>query len=178
MRFVVLDLETTGLNRTGDVSMNHRIIEIACVEIIDNIITGKEYQSYVNPERDITKQATKIHGITNDAVGKAVKFKDIATDVLEFIGKDSTIVIHNAKFDTSFLDLEFNLLDEKLQPQGIFPVVDTLEIARHNFPFEPCTLDNLSKIFDVKIERVKHGALTDARILAEIFIKMNERWMT
>jgi len=178
MRFVVLDLETTGLNRSGSVSTNHRIIEIACVEIVDNEITGQEYQSYVNPERDVTSQATKIHGITNDMLMKAVKFKDIVTDVLEFIGKDSTIVIHNAKFDTSFLDLEFNLLDEKLQPKGIFNVIDTLEIARNMFPFESCTLDNLSNIFGVKIEREKHGALTDARILAEIFIKMNKRWMT
>ena len=177
MRFVVMDLETTGLNRIGDVSMNHRVIEIACVEIIDNEITGREYQSYVNPERDVTIQAVKIHGITNDVLRKAVKFKDIVTDVFEFIGKDP-IVIHNAKFDTSFLDLEFNLLDEKLQPKGIFSVIDTLEIARNSFPFESCTLDNLSNIFGVKIEREKHGALTDARILAEIFIKMNKRWMT
>lgn len=176
MRFVVLDLETTGLNRSGSVSANHRIIEIACVEIIDNKITGNEYRSYVNPERDVTPTATKIHGITNDALRNTAKFKDIVSDVLEFIGNDSTIVIHNAKFDISFLDLEFNLLDEKLQPKGIFVVVDTLEIARNMFPFESCTLDNLSKIFDVKIERAKHGALTDARILAEIFIKMNKRW--
>lgn len=176
MRFVALDLETTGLNRGwGNVSKGHRVIEVACVEILNGRITNNTFRSYINPEQKVSEQAIKIHGITDEMLKDEPKFRDIVEKLLNFIG-DSTLVIHNSKFDTAFLDKEFSRLDKISQPKKIFNVIDTLAVTRSKFPFESCKLDNLSKIFDIRINRDKHGAWVDALILAHIFVVLMEKY--
>lgn len=171
MREVVLDTETTGLNRKGNgvpVSSGHRIVEVACVELLDGKISGKKFHTYVNPERKIDKKAIEIHGLTNKFLKDKPLFADIAGKLLEFI-KDSVLIIHNAPFDIEFLDEEFRRLDIKAQPKGVFEVVDTLQVARNIFPCMKNDLNSLAKHFDVKINREKHGALVDCEILAHVY---------
>lgn len=173
MRVVALDTETTGLNRRRNgcsVSDGHRIIEIGCVEIIDELITGRSFHVYLKPDRKIDKKAIDVHGITDAFLDDKPAFVDIVVAFLDFI-RGSTLVIHNAAFDTAFLDKEFGLLEEKLQPVGIFNVIDTLKISREMFPRENNTLRFLAKRFDVEAED-KHGALTDAVILAGVYLAL------
>lgn len=170
MREVILDLETTGLNKNKqDVAKGHRVIEVGCVELFDSSRIGKHFHSYVNPFRPISKGAIKIHGISNEFVSDKPKFEDIADNLLSFIG-DSPIVIHNARFDTAFLDEELSRLKNK--PQRDFFVVDTLEIARSKFPGEKNDLNSLAAHYDVQIPRDRHGALVDAYILAHIYPRL------
>jgi DNA polymerase-3 subunit epsilon len=176
MRFVALDLETTGMNRGwGNVSKGHRVIEVACVEILDGSVTGKKFQSYVNPEQKVSESAIRIHGISDEMLKHEPKFRDIAEKLLNFIG-DSPLVIHNSKFDTAFLDKEFSRMDKISQPKNTFKVIDTLDVTRSKFPFESCKLDNLAKIFNIRLNREKHGALVDATILAHIFVGLIEKY--
>jgi DNA polymerase-3 subunit epsilon len=170
MREVILDLETTGLNRNKqDVAKGHRVIEVGCVELFDSSRIGRHFHSYVNPLRPISKGAVKIHGISDEFVSDKPKFEDIAEDLFSFIG-DSPIVIHNARFDTAFLDEEIHRL--RNQPQKDFYVVDTLEIARRKFPGAKNDLNSLAAHYGVSIPRDKHGALVDAYILAHIYPRL------
>jgi DNA polymerase-3 subunit epsilon len=176
MRFVALDLETTGLNRGwGNVSKGHRVIEVACVEILDGVVTNNTFQSYVYPEQKVSEAAVRIHGISDEMLKHEPKFSDVAQKLLNFIG-DSTLVIHNSKFDTAFLDKEFSRMDKISQPKNTFKVIDTLDFTRSKFPFESCKLDNLARIFDIRLNREKHGALIDATILAHIFVGLMQKY--
>jgi DNA polymerase-3 subunit epsilon len=171
MRFVVLDTETTGFNKKGGCfSDGHRLLEIACVEVIDDVVTGKYYHTYLNPECDIDDRAVAVHGIQKkDVLGKP-KFEDVVESLLQFIGND-VVVIHNAPFDIDFLDKEFSMVKEK--PKRNFSYIDTLQWARSMFPGMGNSLDSLAKKFDVGISRGDfHGALIDANILARVFILM------
>lgn len=175
MRQIALDTETTGMNKIRGnngalVAVGHRIIEIACVEILDGVITGSTFHTYINPQRKIDKQATAVHGITDDMVKNAPKFKDIATALLEFIG-DSNIIIHNAPFDLAFLDKEFNMLPKKKQPTNKYTVIDTLKIARWLFPGQHNTLEGLCHRFNIA-NKVEHSALLDAVMLAHLYLKL------
>ena len=176
MRYVVLDCETTGFNKSRgrDVSDGHRIIEIACVEVIGNVITGKKFHRYVNPSMKIDPAATRVHGITDADVKRELPFSRIVHDFLSFVA-DDVIVIHNAPFDISFLDKEFRLLDEQDRPIGLkFKVRDTLEMARSLFPYQKNRLDDLCTRFGVKGRDEKHGALIDAIILAKVFLVLDQ----
>lgn len=169
MRFIVLDTETTGFNR-GEVSRTHRIIEIACIEIIDGVITGKEFHAFVDPGRLISKKAVEIHGITNSFIKGKRRFEDVASQFFTFIA-DSIIVIHNAAFDISFLNKEFNLLPNRLKPYGSrFEFIDTLIIARALFPGADNSLDGLALRFQITGRDGVHSALSDARILARVWL--------
>lgn len=172
MRYVTLDVETTGLKRGRgvDVSDGHRIIEIACVEIIDNQVTGDYFHTYVNPQMKVDEGATKVHGVKSNFLLDKPLFPDIVTALLGFIG-NATIVIHNAAFDTAFLDKEFALLDKNSQPTRSFPIIDTLILSRKIFPGNRNSLDGLSQRFGIP-KRSLHGALTDAQILAEIYLHL------
>lgn len=173
MRYLALDTETTGLNFRGDVCRDHRIIEIACVEIIDGVITGKEFHSFINPNGvEVSRGAQKVHGITNESLKDKPKFKDVIQPLLDFID-DSPLVIHNAPFDIAFLNKEFNLLSNHT-PKRVFKYVDTLAIARDLFPGEDNTLDALCAKYNITGggKRRVHGALMDARLLAKLFILM------
>jgi len=130
-RQIVLDTETTGI----DFKSGHRVIEIGCIEIINRRFTGAEYQTYLNPDREIDEGAVKVHGITLDFLKDKPRFVDVAKEFLEFI-KDSELLIHNAEFDVGFLNNELKLLPEKssLLENVTEKITDTLKIAREKHP--------------------------------------------
>lgn len=174
MREVVLDTETTGLKRKGNggsVCDGHRIIEIACVELINGEITGRKFHALINPGCKIDKKATSIHGITSESLKGKPKFEEIAGELIDFI-QDSVLIIHNAPFDIQFLDQEFRKLKKKDQPQGNFDVVDTLEMARRLYPNMKNDLNSLAEHFKIDIQREKHSALVDSEILARVYLNM------
>ncbi len=166
MRELCLDIETTGLDpRTG-----HRIIEIACVELIDKVKTGNFFHTYVNPRRDVPDEAFKIHGISTEFLKDKPIFDHIAHKFLDFV-KDATLVIHNAAFDTKFLNYELSALG--LPTLNMQKVVDSLTIARNKFPGSPASLDALCRRFNVDLsKRTKHGALLDTELLCEVYIEL------
>ena len=169
MRQIILDTETTGL----EVEQGHRIIEIGALELVDRKLTGKEFHTYINPERDSEDGALEVHGITSEFLRDKPLFADIADDLLDFIG-DSELVIHNAPFDLGFLDYELGLLDHASGPlSDIAPVLDTLEIARDLHPGQRNNLDALCKRYEVdNSSRTLHGALLDAEILTDVYLAM------
>ena len=166
MREIVLDTETTGFDpKTGD-----RLIEVGCIEIVDLLPTGRTFHRYVNPERSIPEDAIKVHGITDDMVKDAPIFAKMADELLEFIG-DAPLVAHNASFDRNFIDWEL-LLAHKPQT-GEARWIDTLAIAKSKFPGQPNTLDALCKRYKISLaDRTYHGALIDARLLAEVYLEL------
>lgn len=166
MREVVLDTETTGLkHEQGD-----RITDIGCVELIDHIPTGKVYQTYLNPEREISKEAEAICGLPTEFFFDKPKFADIVDDFLDFVG-NSPLVIHNAKFDIGFLNSELKRVNKPLF--NLDNAIDTLAVARKKFPGAPASLDALCKRFKVDLSaREKHGALLDCWLLSEVYIHL------
>lgn len=176
MREVVLDTETTGLNRGNDgaVSDGHRVIEIGCVELVDGRITGRRFQTYLNPGRVVDDRAVKIHGITTEFLRGKPQFSDVVAEFLDFI-RGADLIIHNAPFDVAFLDQEFTLLEKRLRPVGVFRVFDTLALARNMFPYRRNSLDALADFFQVGLHRAGlHGALLDAEILARVYIQLRQ----
>lgn len=166
-REIVFDTETTGLKPfKGD-----RITEIGCVEIIDLLPTGKTFRRYVNPERDVPEEVVKITGLTTEFLSDKPLFADIVEDFLEFVGK-SSLVAHNARFDRDFLNVELTKLDRTPFEDKRF--IDTLRLARKKFPGAYNSLDALCKRFSVSLsERAMHGALLDAKLLAEVYLELN-----
>ena len=170
VRQVVLDTETTGI----DFKSGHRVIEIGCVEIINRKFTGSEYQTYLNPDRDIDEGAAKVHGLTLDFLQDKPRFIDIVDEFLEFI-KDSELLIHNAEFDVGFLNNELKLVPEKnlLIDQMTEKIVDTLQIAREKHPGQRNSLDALVQRYEVGgYDREYHGALLDSKILGDVYLAM------
>ena len=166
MREIVLDTETTGLNPQE----GHRLVEIGCVELINHIPTGKTFQTYVNPERDIPSGAFEVHGLSADFLSNHPLFSEIVEDFLHFIQNDP-LVIHNASFDLKFLNHELRLLNKPNMP--VNRAIDTLQIARTKFPGSPASLDALCKRFKIdNSRRTKHGALLDSELLAEVYIEL------
>jgi len=169
MRQIVLDTETTGLETTA----GHRIIEIGCVELIDRRITGRNWHYYLNPERLIETDATKIHGITSEFLRDKPRFAEIAHDLINFI-RGSELLIHNAPFDVGFLDYELQLLDTQWgRIEDICQITDTLIMARNLYPGQKNNLDALCKRFGIdNSQRDLHGALLDANLLAQVYLAM------
>jgi DNA polymerase-3 subunit epsilon len=167
MRQVVLDTETTGL----EVELQHRIIEIGCVELLNRRITGRHFHKYVNPERDIDQGAELVHGISRDKLSAAPKFSEVRLELLDFI-QDAELIIHNAPFDLAFLNAEFARLDAQ-DVRAWDRVLDTLALARQIHPGQRNSLDALCKRYSVdNSQREYHGALLDARLLAEVYLAM------
>tara|TARA_Y100001958_G_scaffold153548_1_gene141199 strand:- start:1326 stop:1985 length:660 start_codon:yes stop_codon:yes gene_type:complete len=166
MNEIFLDTETTGLSfKSG-----HRIVEIACIETKDLIVTGKVFHKFINPERDIPDDAFKIHGFTKEFLSDKNVFNEVAEEFLEFI-KGKKLIIHNASFDINFLNGELNLL--KKAPIDLNLVVDSLEIARNKFPGSSNSLDALCKRFNIDLsKRTKHNALLDCELLREVYINL------
>lgn len=166
IREIVLDTETTGLSHeNGD-----RIVDIGCVELINYAQTGNTYHVYINPERSMNKEASEISGITDDFLKDKPIFKDIADEFLNFV-QDSPLVIHNAKFDIGFLNSELQRINKPTF--DLDKAIDTLLIARKKFPGAPVNLDALCKRFNVDTSiRVKHGALIDCFLLADVYINL------
>ena len=170
-RQVALDTETTGKSDDGTPG-DHRIIEIGCVEIIDRKLTGRVLQLYVNPERPVDEGAFAVHGISDEFLKDKPKFKDVASEVIDFIS-GSELLIHNAKFDVGFMDKEWMLLGLGERTTDMATVVDTVSLAMKLCPGHQVNLDNLCNIYDVdRSARTVHGALLDAQILAEVYLAM------
>jgi DNA polymerase-3 subunit epsilon len=165
MREIVVDTETTGL----DPQAGHRIIEIACLELMHHVPTGRKFHRYVNPERDVPADALAVHGLTAEFLAGHPPFAAVADELVEFIGSDR-LVIHNADFDLAFLNAELNRLG---RPLLAGPFVDTLSVARRRFPGAPASLDALCRRFAIDLsERDLHGALIDCGLLAEVYIEL------
>jgi DNA polymerase-3 subunit epsilon len=172
MRQIVLDTETTGL----EPEQGHRIIEIGCVELLNRRATGRHFHRYLNPEREIDDGALAVHGITREQLEREPCFRDVAEELLEFIG-GAELVIHNAAFDVAFLEAELKLLDASRQiartVTSLCRVLDTLALAREMHPGQRNSLDALCKRYEVDNSRRElHGALLDAQILAEVYLAM------
>lgn len=168
MRQIILDTETTGL----DPSLGHRIIEIAAVEIVNRRFTDRHYHQYVNPEREIEAGAIDVHGITGEFLQDKPKLREVAKEFLDFVS-GAELIIHNASFDVGFLDHELALLD--LQPISHYcPLVtDTLKMAKGLHPGKRNSLDALCERYQIdNSARTLHGALLDARLLAEAYLAM------
>ena len=163
---VILDTETTGLST----SSKHRIVEIGCVELENQIPTNKIFHTYINPEREVSEDAFKVHGYSNKFLSDKKIFSEIVEEFLDFI-KDKKLIIHNAPFDLSFLDFELKLINKK--PFNKKNVVDTLELARSKYPGSQNSLDALCKRFNIdNSRREKHSALVDCQLLKEIYINL------
>lgn len=170
-RQVALDTETTGKSDDGTPG-DHRIIEIGCVEIIDRKITGRHLQIYLDPERPVDEEATRVHGYTWDMLKGKPKFAQVANEFIDFI-RGSELLIHNAKFDTSFMDKEFGLIGLGEKTADMATVTDTVSLAMKLHPGHQVNLDNLCNLFGVSNKhRVQHGALLDAELLAEVYLAM------
>lgn len=166
MREIVLDTETTGI----EPAKGHRLIEIGCVEVINHIPTGRTYHQYINPERDVPAEAVAVHGITDDFLADKPVFSQVYADFLDFIGTDR-LVIHNAAFDMKFLNAELSMVGHQKLPMS--RAFDTLLAAREKFPGSPASLDALCRRFGIdSFDRDLHGALLDARILAEVYLEL------
>ena len=169
MRQVVLDTETTGL----DWKQGHRIIEIGCVELVNRRKTQVSYHQYINPQRGIDDAAQEVHGLSNEDLADKPLFADIAAEFLEFVG-DAELIIHNAEFDIGFLDNELRTAElADLQLAKNNAVLDTLILARQIHPGQRNSLDALCKRYVVdNSRRDLHGALLDARLLADVYLAM------
>ena len=169
MRSIVLDTETTGL----DIAEGHKIIEIGCIELIDRKITGNVFHQYISPNRKIDENASKVHGITDDFLKDKPMFSEIINDFLSYLA-DSSLIIHNAPFDIGFLKKEFD--DANFNPDLVDKgrnIYDTLKTARSMTPGKRNSLDALCERYEVdNKERDFHGALLDAKLLAEVYLKM------
>lgn len=167
MRHIVLDTETTGLDpRSG-----HRIVEIGCVELVGHIPTGRTFHHYLNPERDVPKEASAIHGLTDEFLKDKPLFTQIVGDFVDFIAEDH-LVIHNAGFDMGFINAELERAGFGVLPMA--RAIDTVHMARKKFPGAPASLDALCKRFNIDLSaRDFHGALLDARLLAEVYLELS-----
>jgi len=166
MREIVLDTETTGLYpKSGD-----RIVEIGCVELINHIPSGQTYHQYINPERDMPDDAYRVHGLSANFLMSYPIFAAITDTFLEFIG-DDLLVIHNADFDMGFINAE--LKKQNLKKLDMEKTLDTVRLARQKFPGAPANLDALCRRFNINnSNRQLHGALLDARLLADVYLEL------
>jgi len=165
MREIVLDTETTGL----DPHDGHRIVEVACIELVHHVATGRSFHRYVNPERDMPEDALSVHGLTAEFLGHQPPFAAVLDELLGFIGGDP-LVIHNAEFDLAFLNAELARLNREPISSGF---VDTLAIARRRFPGSPASLDALCRRFAIDLSgRVEHGAEIDCSLLAAVYLEL------
>lgn len=169
MRQIVLDTETTGL----EPSQGHRIIEIGCVEIVNRRLTENTYHQYIQPDREIDEGAFEVHGISTEFLSDKPRFADITEDFMAFIN-GADLIIHNAPFDVGFLDHELAMLDPvwgKIKDHC--SITDSLVMARKKHPGQKNNLDALCKRYEVNnARRELHGALLDAELLAEVYLRM------
>jgi len=165
-RSVLFDTETTGL----DPAQGDRVIEVAALELMNGLPTGRHFHRLIDPERDVPEEATRIHGFARaDLVGKP-RFAEIAADLVAFMG-DGMLIAHNAAFDFGFLNAEFARLD--LAPLDPARMIDTLAMARTRFPGMPNSLDALCRRFEIDLSaRTSHNALLDCRLLAEVYVEL------
>ncbi len=166
MKEIILDTETTGL----EVKDGHRIVEIGCVELENQIPTNKIFHYYLNPQRKVSENAFKVHGYTDDFLSKQKKFSEICNDFLNFI-EGKILIIHNADFDLNHLNNELALLGKrKIDRKN---VIDTLELAKDKYPGSQVSLDALCKRFRIdNSKREKHSAIIDCKLLSKVYINL------
>ena len=163
---IVLDTETTGLS----VAKGHRIVEIGCIELKNQIPTSKTFHSYLNPQRKVSEDAMKVHGYTDEFLADKKLFKDVADEFLRFI-ENKKLIIHNAEFDISHLNNELKLAGKKILDKK--NVIDTLDLARDKYPGSQISLDALCKRFSIDNSRRKfHTALIDCELLSKVYINL------
>ena len=166
---VVLDTETTGLS----VTKGHRIVEIGCIELKDQIPTTKTFHCYLNPQRKVSEDAMKVHGYTDEFLADKKKFSEIVDDFLQFI-QNKKLIIHNAEFDISHINNELKLIGKPNISKD--NVIDTLDIAREKFPGSSISLDALCKRFRIDNSRRKfHTALIDCELLSKVYINLTDQ---
>lgn len=166
MREIVLDTETTGLSPQA----GHKIVEIGCVELVNQITTGNVFHQYINPKRYMPAEAYSIHGLSEEFLSDKPEFTDIVDRFLEFI-EGARLIIHNAEFDINFLNSELQKID--YSPLSMERAIDTAQLARQKFPGAPASLDALCKRFRIEnSDRKLHGALLDARLLASVYLEL------
>ncbi len=166
-REIVLDTETTGL----DPNAGHRLVEIACVELVNHLPSGRTFQRYLNPERDMPSDAQAVHGLTAEFLAEHPVFASVVAEFLEFIGDDARLVIHNAEFDLKFVNAELGKLG--FPALSARRAIDTVQLARRKFPGAPASLDALCGRFNIdNSSRTVHGALLDAQLLAEVYLEL------
>lgn len=172
-REIVLDTETTGLKPED----GNRIVEIACVELIDGQKTGRVFQKYINPERESEPGAFAVHGLTTEFLKDKPKFNEIVDEFIEFI-RGSDLVIHNSRFDVKMINAEFDKINKGSLWGYITNITDTLELDRRLFPKErKHSLDAICERFGISLEdRTLHGALIDTQLLADVYIEINKRF--
>ena len=166
MREIVFDTETTGLDpRTGD-----RMVEIGCIELVNLVPTGQTFHAYFNPERDMPAGAEQVHGLSAAFLADKPRFRDTLDSLLEFIG-DSPLIAHNAGFDFAFLDAEMALCAR--DPVCRSRMIDTVSLAKKRHPGAKLSLDALCSRYGIdRSHRVKHGALLDAELLAQVYVEL------
>lgn len=174
MRQIVFDTETTGMNQDGgSVIGDHRIIEMGCVELIDRMPTKNYYHVYYNPDREVDEGAFKVHGIGNEFLADKPSFKDQLEGFEAYLEGADELIAHNISFDRQFVDAELKIAGRKYKLSDKFTLVDSLQIARERFPGARNNLDVLCKRFGVdNSNRELHGALLDAELLAEVYLKL------
>jgi DNA polymerase-3 subunit epsilon len=166
MREIVFDTETTGLNPAG----GDRIVEIGCVEIINRVETGRHFHCYFHPERDMPFEAEMVHGLSTSFLSDKPLFSEKAGELLDFL-EDSPLVAHNASFDFGFLNFELERCGRSAV--SMHRMVDTLQLARSKHPGAKHSLDALCMRFGIdRSHRVKHGALLDAQLLAQVYVEL------
>jgi DNA polymerase-3 subunit epsilon len=166
MREIVLDTETTGL----DPEAGHKLIEIAALELVNHLPTGKNFHHFVNPEREVTAEAFAVHGIKAEMLADKPVFASVVSELLEFLG-DAQLIIHNAEFDLGFINKELKNLGFPPIPRA--RAVDTVQMARQKFPGAPASLDALCQRFTIdNTRRTLHGALLDAELLSEVYLEL------
>lgn len=166
MREIVLDTETTGL----DPASGHRIVEVAGLELLHHLPTGRTFREYINPERDVPAEAERIHGLSADFLKDKPVFAKIVPDFLDFIG-DAKLVIHNAAFDMKFLNAELRQAGHDIIAAE--RAIDTVALARQRFPGAQVSLDALCRRFEIdNSARTFHGALLDCELLAEVYLEL------
>ncbi len=167
MREIVLDTETTGLEPEA----GHRIVEIAGMELLNGVRTGKDFQTYLNPERDMPEEAFRVHGLSEDFLRDKPKFAEVAENLLEFLG-DARLVIHNAAFDLKFLNAELTRLGRR--PLSRARAVDTVALARAKYPGAQVSLDALCRRLGIdNSARSLHGAFLDCELLSEVYLELS-----
>ena len=166
MREIVLDTETTGLDpQSGD-----RIVEIGCLELLNHVPTGRHFHTYLNPDRPMPAEAFAVHGLSDEHLKDKPRFAAVVEAFLTFLG-ESPLVIHNAAFDLGFINAELGRLGLTALPAQ--RAIDTVHLARKAYPGLPANLDALCRRFQIDTSaRTQHGALTDAKLLAEVYLQL------
>ena len=168
MRQIILDTETTGL----DPAQGHRIVEVACVEMVNRTLTGNHLHIYLNPDRDSDPEALAVHGLTTEFLSQHPRFSEVAHHVCDFV-QDAEVIIHNAAFDVKFLDAELKKVGRPAFSSYCAKITDSLLFARDLHPGKRNNLDALCERYGISnAHRTLHGALLDSELLAEVWLAM------